>query len=119
MGRDTSHYTTLLKAPSNLTSNTSREGASTAAVGNLFQCLTTLRIKNFFIICDLNLPYFSLQPFPLVLSLHALVKSLSSLLVGPLQVLEGCNKASLQPSLLQAEQPQLPQPFLTGEVFHP
>ena len=33
--------------------------------------------------------------------------------------MEGCNKVSAQPSLLQAEQPQLSQPVLTGEMFHP
>jgi len=38
-----------------------------------------------------------------------------SFLVGPLQVLKG----SPEPSLLQAEQPQLSQPFLILEVFHP
>ncbi|KFP03357.1 MKI67 FHA domain-interacting nucleolar phosphoprotein, partial [Calypte anna] len=31
-------------------------------------------------------------------------------LVGPLQLLEGCYKVSLEPSLLQTEEPQLPQP---------
>jgi len=29
------------------------------------------------------------------------------------------NKVSLEPSLLQVEQPQLSQPVPTGEVFHP
>ena len=43
-------------------------------------------------------------------------KSLLGFLIGPLQVLEGRNKVSPQPSLLQAEQPQLSQPVLTGEV---
>ncbi|KAK4811229.1 hypothetical protein QYF61_022126, partial [Mycteria americana] len=56
----------------------------------------------------LNLPSFSLKPLPLVLSLQALVK-----------ILKGCNKVSLEPSLLQAEQPQLSQPVLIGEVFQP
>jgi len=32
-------------------------------------------------------------------------------------VLEGCYKVSLEPSLLQVEQPQRSQPFLIGEVF--
>jgi len=50
-------------------------GASTASLGNLCQCLTTLMVKNFFLISSLNLPSFSLEPFPLVLSLHSLVKS--------------------------------------------
>ena len=34
-------------------------------------------LKNFFLISGLNLPSFSLKPLPLVLSLHALVKSSS------------------------------------------
>jgi len=32
-------------------------------------------VKNFFLMSHLNLPSFSLRPFPLVLSLHPLVKS--------------------------------------------
>ncbi|KAK4807117.1 hypothetical protein QYF61_018458 [Mycteria americana] len=36
---------------------------------------------------------------------------------GP--VLKGRNKVSLEPSLLQAERPQLSQPFFTGEVLQP
>ncbi|KAK4806889.1 hypothetical protein QYF61_012610 [Mycteria americana] len=34
-------------------------------------------------------------------------------------LLKGCNKVSPEPSLLQAEQPQLSQPFFIGEVFQP
>jgi len=34
-------------------------------------------------------------------------------------MLEGCNKVSLESFLLQTEQPQLSQPFLTGEVVQP
>jgi len=37
--------------------------------------------------------------------------------IGPLQVLKGCYKVSPQPSLLQAKQPQLSQPFLITEVL--
>ncbi|KAK4831823.1 hypothetical protein QYF61_019346 [Mycteria americana] len=36
-----------------------------------------------------------------------------------LKVLEGCYKVSPQPSLLQAEQPQLSQPVFIGEVHQP
>ncbi|KAK4829612.1 hypothetical protein QYF61_005739 [Mycteria americana] len=97
------HFQRLLKAPSNLALNTSKDGASTTSLGNLFQCLTTLIGKNFFLISNLNLPSFSLKPLPLALSLHALV-------------LEGCNKISLEPSHLQAEQPQLSQPAFIGGV---
>jgi len=35
------------------------EGAATKALGNLFQCFTTLMVKNFFLISNLNLPSFS------------------------------------------------------------
>ena len=46
------------------------------------------------------------QPFPL-------------LCIRSLQVLEGHNEVSLEPSLLQAKQAQFPQPFLIGEVLQP
>jgi len=49
MDRETFHQTRLLKAPSNLGLNTAREGAPTASPGNLFQCLTTLVVKNSFL----------------------------------------------------------------------
>jgi len=77
MGRDTFHQPRVLRALSSLALNTAREGAATAALGNLCQGLTTLRGKNFFLISNPNLPSFSLKPSPLVLSLHALVPSLS------------------------------------------
>lgn len=38
-----------------LASNSCRDVASTASLGNLFQCLTTLIIKNFFVTYNLNL----------------------------------------------------------------
>jgi len=59
MDRDAFYYTRLLKAPSNLALNTAREGAATASLGNMCQGLTTLRVKNFFLISNLNLPSFS------------------------------------------------------------
>jgi len=65
---DTFHHTKFLKAPSNLALHTSRDGAATASLGNLCQGLTTLMVKNFFLISSLNLPCFSLKPLPLVLS---------------------------------------------------
>jgi len=74
MGRDTFHWTRLLKAPSNVALNTSREGAAITALGNLFQTLTSLTVKDFFLIFGLKIPSLSLKPLPLVLSLHALVK---------------------------------------------
>jgi len=50
--------------------------------------------------------------------LHALIKkSLPSIPVGPLQVLEGPSTVSLEPSLPQAEALQLSQPVPVGEVL--
>ncbi|KAK4822069.1 hypothetical protein QYF61_009330 [Mycteria americana] len=86
---------TTIGAPSNLTLNVSRDGASTTSLGNLSQCLTTLIVK-FFLKYSLNLPSLSLRPLLLFLSQQALLK-----------LLAGCYKVSPQPSLLQAEQPQL------------
>uniref|UniRef100_A0A8C2Y8F8 Ankyrin repeat and sterile alpha motif domain containing 1B n=1 Tax=Coturnix japonica TaxID=93934 RepID=A0A8C2Y8F8_COTJA len=58
------------------TLNTSKDGASTTSLGSLFQDLTTLLVKNFPLTSNLNLPSFNLKPFPRVLLLSALSKSL-------------------------------------------
>ena len=44
-------------------------------LGQPVQCVTTLWVKNFLLISNLNLPCLSLKPFPLVLSLSTLVNS--------------------------------------------
>jgi len=75
MDKDTYHQTRLLKAPSNLALNTARDGEATAFLNSLCQCLTTVIVKNFFLISSLNPLFFSLKPLPLVPSLHALVKN--------------------------------------------
>jgi len=36
--------------------NPSRDGDSTISLGSLVQCLTTLSVKKFFLISNLNLP---------------------------------------------------------------
>lgn len=47
-------------------------GPLITSLGNLFQCLTT--VKHFFLISNISPPSLSLKPFPLFLSLKALVK---------------------------------------------
>ena len=47
------------------------------SLGNQFRCLTTFTVK-YFLISSLNLPSFSLKPFPLALSQQTLLKYLSS-----------------------------------------
>jgi len=75
MCRVTNHQTRLPRATSSLALNASTEGASTASFGNLFQCVTTLCVKNFLRISNLNIPCHSLKPCPLVLSLSTLTNS--------------------------------------------
>jgi len=72
-----------LRAPSSLALSTAREGAATASLGSQGQGLTTLRVKNFFLRSDLNLPSFSLKPSPLVPSLYALVTAALQLSRSP------------------------------------
>ena len=94
ISRDIFHQPRVLKAPSNLALNPAREGAATASVGNLGQGLTTLTGKNFFPISHLNLPSVSLEPFPLVLSLHLLVKSPSLSFLSTLPGTGSCSKVT-------------------------
>jgi len=56
----------LLRVPSSLILNVSRDGASTTSLGNLLQCLTTLSIKKTYFLC-IHFFSFSLKPLPLVL----------------------------------------------------
>ena len=120
MNRGMHSYIRLPRAWSNLTLKVSREGASTTSLSNLFQCLTTLTVKDFFLISNLYLPSLSLKPFPLVLLPHTLLKSLSpSFFWPPLYILKGHFPVTSEPSLFHTAQPQLSQPVLTGEVFHP
>lgn len=52
------------------------QGGTSTFLGNLFHCLTNLAVKNFFLVSNLiYLPSFSLKPFLLVPTLHALVKN--------------------------------------------
>ena len=43
--------------------NVSKDGAPTTSLGSLWQCLTTLTVKNLFLISSLNLPSSSLKPW--------------------------------------------------------
>lgn len=62
-GWDTSHWVRLPKAPSNLTLNTSKNGAAPAFLGNVFSCLITPTVKNLFL--NLNLPLLAQTCHPL------------------------------------------------------
>jgi len=60
MGKVATHWIRLSRA---------KDGASTASLASLCQCLTTLFVKSFHPTSNLNFPSFSLKPFPLVLSI--------------------------------------------------
>ncbi|KAM7124178.1 COP9 signalosome complex subunit 5 isoform 2-T2 [Ciconia maguari] len=60
-----------------------QDGDSTTFLGSLFQCLTTLPVKKFFLISNLNLPWHNLRPFPLVLWLVTWEKRLTPTSLQP------------------------------------
>ncbi|KAK4831669.1 hypothetical protein QYF61_018636 [Mycteria americana] len=77
------HYTMSISTTSTPLLNTSRDGDSATSLGSLFQCLTTLSVKKFFLISSLNLPWCNLRPFPLVLSLVTWEKRPTPALLQP------------------------------------
>jgi len=96
MCRLTNLQTRLPRATSSLALNASRDGASTASVGNLFSASPPSVWNNFLLRSNLNLPCLSLKPFPLVLSLDVQVSSTNVLLLccpssGPYNSLIPCN----------------------------
>lgn len=105
----------MTQSPIQLVLNTSSQVACTALLDNLFQCLTNLTVKNVLFIADLKVPALILKLFPLVL--RPCEMSLTSSLERRIQVLEGCGQASLEPFLLQNEQPQLSQPVFIREIL--
>ena len=112
-------YIRLPRALPGLALKISSDRASSISLGNLFHCLTTLTVKDFFLVSNLNLPSLSLKPLPLFLSQQPLLKSLSSsFLKLPFYILKGLYQVTSELSLLQAQQPRLSQPVLIGEVFH-
>ena len=115
------HQLRLLRDPSNLTLSTSRDGGSTASLSSCARA-SLLTVNNLFLISNLSLPYLGLQPLSFVLSIHTVAckkkKTFSSFHVAPRYVLEGHSEVSPAPSLLQAEQTQLPQPLFTELLQH-
>jgi len=56
----------VARSPINLALTISREGACTASLADLLQCLTTLTVKNFFLTANLNLIQFkAITPCPI------------------------------------------------------
>lgn len=90
--------------------NTSREGDSTTSLNSLFQSLTTLLVKFFFVISSLNLTWHNLRSFPFAILLASWDKRLTpTSLQPPFQVAVENNNVPLEPPFFQPKQPQLPQ----------
>ena len=85
----------------------------------LFQCVTTLCVKDFLLISNLNLLCLSLNHSPCFITIHHCKQSFPLLFIHFLQTLEGHNEVSLVPSLLQAKQSRFLQLFFIGEVLQP
>ena len=96
--------------------NISRERDSTTSLGSLFQCSVSLKVKKFFLMYRWNFSCFSLCPLPLVLSLSTTEKSLAPS-SWHLKIFISIYKIPSQPSLFQAKQAQIPQPFLVGQML--
>ena len=95
IGRDFFHQIRLVRALFNLTLNTPSAGTSTTSLGNLCQCLATLRVKKFLPYVWSNSTVFqfkTITPCPVTTSTGK--KSFSLFLITPLYVLKGSNKVS-------------------------
>ena len=72
-----------------------QRGASTAFLGNLFQCPTAPIMKIFFLISNLNLPSFHLKPLRLVLCTPCpCKKSFSGFLIDPFSYRQAAIRSS-------------------------
>ena len=83
--------------------NTSRDDDYTTSLGRLFQCLTTLSEKKFFLISNLSLPWSYHCYLGEELGLHLATTSFQAVVES--------NEVSPEPPLLQTEQSQFPQPI--------
>lgn len=93
--------------------NTSRDVDFTMSPGSLFQCLTTLFMKKFFLTSNPNLSWSNLKPLHHVLSFVTWKKRPTPfLLQPPCRYLETAIRSPLQPRLLQIKQLQFPQSLL-------
>ena len=110
----------LLRAPYSLTLIAFKDGAITS-LGKLFQCLTTLsQKKTLFPYTHSRSPLFLFETIsPCPTTTDSAKECPHFLLIVPLHILKGRSQVSPKHSLLQAEQPQLSQSILVGEVFHP
>lgn len=108
MGRNTLNEVMLLRAPFNLVLNTSRNEAPTTSPGNMYQCVTTLAVKNFFLTIHPNVPTLW-KHYPLSYHYVPLWKVPLQVSCRPTLGTGRLRKVSLKPS---ASPQDCPQPIL-------
>ena len=84
---------------------------TTTSLGRMFQYLTTLSEKKFFITSNLNLAWYNSRPSPLVVSLLPGEEADPHLTPASFQVIVESAKVSPEHPLLPTEQSQFPQPL--------
>lgn len=67
--------------------------------------------------CSAQVYYLTNFAIPWSITVGPCQKLVPLLFISSFQVQEGCNGVSPDPSLLQTEETQLPQPFFIGEVL--
>ncbi|KAM9656645.1 uncharacterized protein ACIBXB_008917 isoform 1-T1 [Morphnus guianensis] len=98
--------------------NTSRDGESTTSLGSLFQCLTTLSVKKFFLKIQSKPLFLQLEAISSCpISRHLTEETSNHLTTTSFQVVVESDKVSPQPPFLQTKQPQFPQPLLIRLVL--
>ena len=111
----------LPRAPSNLTLPVSRDGARATCVGNLFRAVFQQPAGKGCLPCIWSgctlLPLKTIAPCPVARG--AVRRCVPIFPRSPLEVLKGVEEVSPEPSLVEAEQPQVSQALLRGEALQP
>lgn len=99
---------------SSLSLKTFGNGDSTTSLDSPLQCLITPSVKKFFLVLNLNLPWWSSRLCPLVLSLIAWQKRPNPPATTSFHLVVEKDNIIPEPHLLQAKQPRLPWLLLMG-----
>ena len=113
MGKVVTDQIRLPRASSKWALNSSRDGVFTTSLSSLCQGLAEFPPN-----ISTKFPLSQFRAIPSrPMTIKPCKNSLSFLLISTPLSIEDYNKVALEPSLLQAEQGQLPQPFFIGEVL--
>ncbi|KAJ7410128.1 hypothetical protein WISP_110967 [Willisornis vidua] len=94
-----------------------RNGDSTSFLGSLFQCPITLSMNKFFLMSNLNLPWYSLRLCPLILLLVPWEEANTDLATTSFQVVVESDKVTPESPFHQTMHLQLPHQLLIRPVL--